>query len=74
MSDFIDLDALWRVAVLSAAFGAGIVGLYALGLRVLVAEGPDGAPVGRVRRALGIACLVACLAVVLFGIRVMLDK
>ena len=35
MSDYIDLDALWRVAVLSAAFGVGVVGLYALGLRAL---------------------------------------
>ena len=45
MSDYIDLDALWRVAVLSAAFGIGVVGLYALGLRAL-ATGETGSEAG----------------------------
>ena len=73
MSDYIDLDALWRVAVLSAAFGIGVVGLYALGLRAL-ATGETGSDAGRVRKVVSWACFALCLAVVLFGIRVMLDK
>lgn len=73
MSDYIDLDALWRVAVLSASFGVGVVGLYALGLRAL-ATGESGAEAGRGRRAVGWACFALCGAVILFGIKVMLDK
>ena len=73
MSDYIDLDALWRVAVLSATFGVGVVGLYALGLRAL-ATGEAGAEAGRGRRVVAWACFVLCAVVVLFGIRVMLDK
>jgi hypothetical protein len=73
VSDVIDLDALWRVAVLSLTFGVGVVGLYALGIRAM-ATGEGGGDAGRVRRIAGYACFVLCLAVVLFGIRVMLDK
>jgi hypothetical protein len=73
VSDIVDLDALWRVAVLSAAFGVGVVGLYALALRALVA-GEEGADAGRTRRIAGYACFALCLVVVLLGIRVMLDK
>lgn len=73
MSDYVDLDALWRVAVLSAAFAVGIAGLYALGLRA-IATGRDGAVAGRGRRAVAYACFGLCLVVVLFGIKVMLDK
>jgi hypothetical protein len=73
VTDYIDLDALWRVAVLSAAFAVGVSGLYALGLRALVA-GKDGAVAGRGRRAVAYACFGLCLAVVLFGIKVMLAK
>lgn len=73
MSDYIDLDALWRVAVLSAAFAVGVSGLYALGLRTLAA-GKDGAVAGRGRRAAAYACFGLCFLVVVFGIKVMLDK
>ena len=73
MSDYVDLDALWRVAVLSAAFGVGVVGLYALGLRAMATGGADG-DAGRTRKIVSWACFVLCLAVVLFGIRVLLDK
>ncbi|MGD9572114.1 MAG: hypothetical protein AB7V62_09535 [Thermoleophilia bacterium] len=72
MSTWVDWDALWRVAALSAAFGVGAVGLYALGVAAVTAA--EGATVGRVRKAAGIACFVVCLAVVAFGIQVMLDK
>ncbi|HTI34054.1 MAG TPA: hypothetical protein VL422_10295 [Miltoncostaea sp.] len=73
MSDYIDLDALWRVAVLSAVFAVGVAGLYALGLRAMVA-GRDGAVPGRGRRAAAYACFGLCAVVVLLGIKVMLDK
>lgn len=73
MSDYIDIDALWHVALLSTAFGAGTVTLYALGIRSL-ALAEAGGDAGRRRRAIGIACFVACAAVVAIGIRVMLAK
>ncbi len=72
MSTWVDWDALWRVAALSAAFGVGVVGLYALG--VVATTAPDGETVGRVRKAAGIACFVVCLVIIVFGIQVMLDK
>jgi hypothetical protein len=73
VSDYIDLDALWRVAVLSAAFGVGVVGLYSLGLRALAAEGPGAHP-GRARRAAAWACFALCAVVVVVGVKVMLAK
>jgi hypothetical protein len=73
VSDIVDLDALWRVAVLSAAFGVGVVCLYALGIRALVTGEGDG-EAGRTRRIAGYACFALCLVVILFGIRVLLDK
>jgi hypothetical protein len=73
VSDYIDLDALWRVAVLSAAFGVGVVGLYALGLRAMAA-GEGGTSPARGRKAVAWACFALCAAVVLLGIKVMLDK
>ena len=73
MSGYVDWDALWRVAALSAAFGVGVVGLYAAGVAATVA--PDGATTAsRGRRVLAGACFAVCLAVIAFGIRVMLDK
>ena len=73
MSDYIDLDALWRVAVLSAAFGIGVVGLYALGIRAM-ATTEGGAEPGRGRRALSFVCFGLCAVAIVFGIWVMLDK
>jgi len=73
VSDYIDLDALWRVAVLSAAFGIGVVGLYALGIRAM-ATTEGGAEPGRGRRALSFACFGLCAVAIVFGIWVMLDK
>jgi hypothetical protein len=74
VSDYIDLDALWRVGALSLLFGVGVVGLYALGLRALVTASGEAAGRGRGWRALGVACLVACGVAIVFGIWVMLDK
>jgi hypothetical protein len=73
VTDYVDLDALWRVAALSAAFAVGVAGLYALGLRAMAA-GENGAVAGRGRRAVAYACFGLCLVVVLLGIKVMLDK
>ncbi|WP_217914950.1 hypothetical protein [Miltoncostaea marina] len=74
MSDFVDFDSLWRVAALSAAFGVGMVGLYALGLAGIAGGADDERPPGPLRRALSALCFAACLALVVFGIAVMLDK
>jgi cytochrome bd-type quinol oxidase subunit 2 len=73
VSNYVDLDALWRVAALSAIFAIGVVALYALGLRAL-ATGADGAAAGPARRTAGYACFALCLGAVLVGIWVMLDK
>lgn len=59
--------------MLSATFGVGVVVLYALGLRALAAGGRGAAP-GRGRRAVAWACFALCAVVVVFGIKVMLDK
>jgi hypothetical protein len=74
VSDFIDVDALWRVAALSAAFGVGVVGLYALG--VVASTAPEGSTGGLspVRRVVAVACFAVCLVVIVFGVWVMLDK
>jgi hypothetical protein len=74
VSDFIDIDALWRVAALSATFGVGVVGLYALG--VVAGTAPDGSvgPPSPLRRAASTACFAVCFAVIAFGVWVMLDK
>lgn len=72
MSRYVDLDALWRVATLSLLFGVGVVGLYALGIRATAA--PDGGEVSALRRGAGYACFAVCLAVIVFGVRVMLAK
>jgi hypothetical protein len=73
VSSYIDLDALWRVAVLSATFGVGVVGLYALGLRALATDGAETQH-GRARRAVAWACFALCAVVVVVGIKVMLAK
>ena len=74
MSDFVDLDALWRVAALSAAFGVGVVGLYALG--VVASTAPEGSTgkLSPVRRAVAATCFAVCLVVIVVGVWVMLDK
>lgn len=73
MSDYIDLDALWRVALLSAAFGVGVVGLYALGVAASVAP-EGGGPPGVLRRGASWACFGVCIVVIAVGVWVMLDK
>ncbi|MGD9695077.1 MAG: hypothetical protein AB7V42_05390 [Thermoleophilia bacterium] len=72
MSDYLDLDSLWRVAVLSLCFGAGVVGLYAVAIAGLAgdAEGRRG----RGARAVAALCLAGCAAAVVTGIWVMLSK
>lgn len=73
MSTWVDLDALWRVAALSAGFGVGVVGLYALGVAAITA--PEGsAAVGTLRRGAAYACFGVCLCVIAFGVWVMLSK
>jgi hypothetical protein len=74
VTGYVDWDALWRVAALSAAFGVGVVALYAFG--VVAGTPPDGASgtVSGVRRAVAVACFTVCLVVIAFGVWVMLDK
>lgn len=63
MSDWIDLSALWRIVVLGLLFGAGLPGLFGIGLRAAVA------PAARPAALLGAGlCFAAVLAAVGAGI------
>jgi hypothetical protein len=73
MSQYIDVDALWRVTLLSLGFGAGVVALYALGV-VAFARGATTAANRAGALAAGALCLLVCLGAVALGIWVMLDK
>jgi hypothetical protein len=73
VSNVVDLDALWHVALLSAGFGVGVVAFYALGVAAVTAP-EGGAPVGRLRRAAGAVCFAVCAVVIVIGIWAMLDK
>jgi hypothetical protein len=77
MSSYIDITALWHVAVYGVLFGAGIVLCYALGIvgasRLAVARERGGAGVAApaMLAALSFAAVAAALA---FGLFVMFDK
>lgn len=73
MSQYVDIDALWRVAALSLVFGVGVVGLYALGIAATTASS-EGGSVSALRRGFGYACFAVCLGVIVVGVRVMLTK
>ena len=80
MSKYVDVDALWRVALLSLGFGAGVVALYALGVSSFArgATAAVGRASGTSQRIAGYTlaalCLLVCLGAVALGIWVMLDK
>ncbi len=77
MSNLIDVDSLLKVAGISLVAGVGVVLLFSLGVIGLsAASAPEGASVavragGRVG---GIAALGVCLALVVLGVIVMLNK
>ncbi|MBO3750705.1 hypothetical protein J5X84_31900 [Streptosporangiaceae bacterium NEAU-GS5] len=76
MSDYIDLDSLWKVLVIGLVAGAGLVSIFAAGLASLGASrGEDGTassnPIGTVIAGL---CFLIVAAGALLGIYVMLDK
>jgi hypothetical protein len=80
MSKYVDVDALWRVALLSLGFGAGLVAVYALGVSSF-ARGTTAAVRGATGSAQRVAgyvlaalCLAVCLGAVALGIWVMLNK
>jgi hypothetical protein len=72
VSTWIDIGALWRVALISTMFGVGVVALYALG--IVATTAPEGGQVSRSRRGLGALCYVLFFAVIIFAIRVILAK
>jgi hypothetical protein len=80
MSKYVDVDALWRVALLSLGFGVGLVAVYALGVSSFArgATAAVGRATGSLQRVAGYAlagvCLAVCLAAVALGIWVMLNK
>lgn len=77
MSSYIDVSALWHVALYGVVFGAGIVCCFALGVvgssRLAVARerGGAGAAAPAALAALSFAAVAAALA---FGLFVMFDK
>jgi hypothetical protein len=77
MSSYIDVTALWHVALYGVVFGAGIVSCYALGVigasRLAVARERGGAGVvaPAMLAAVSFAAVAAALA---FGLFVMFDK
>ncbi len=77
MSSYIDVTALWHVALYGVLFGAGIVTCYALGVigasRLAVARERGGAAVvaPAMLAAMSFATVAAGLA---FGLFIMLSK
>lgn len=77
MSSYVDLSALWHVALFGALFGAGIVTCYALGVigssRLTIARERGGASMiaPAMVAALSFATVAAGLA---FGLYVMFNK
>ncbi|GII87410.1 hypothetical protein Ssi03_54000 [Sphaerisporangium siamense] len=67
MTEYIDLDALWKVLVAALLAGAGLVAVYSLALVGLA----NGRAAGRV--AAGLCFLVVAAGLVL-GLYVMLAK
>lgn len=77
MSSLVDVDSLLQVAGISLVAGVGVVLLFSLGVIGLsAASAPEGAPLSvRVGgRMGGIAALAVCLALVVLGVIVMLNK
>ncbi|ETK35687.1 hypothetical protein [Microbispora sp. ATCC PTA-5024] len=75
MSQYIDVDALWKVLVAGLVAGAGLVAVYALGLVGLAAartqDGTAARPAGVV---VAVVCFALVLAGALLGLYVMLAK
>ncbi|MEZ0076883.1 hypothetical protein [Planotetraspora sp. GP83] len=76
MSQFIDVESLWKVLVAGLLGGAGLAAVYALGLAGLSAYTAEDTNSGA--RPAGLAVAVGCLLIVLagagLGIYVMLAK
>jgi hypothetical protein len=77
MSSYIDVSALWHVALYGALFGGGVVGCFALAVvgssRVAVARERGGAGVAA-PAALAVVSLAVVAAAVVFGLHIMLGK
>ena len=67
MSQYVDLDALWKVLVAALVAGAGLAAVFSLALVGL----SSGRTVGRAGAGL---CLLAVAAGVVLGLYVMLAK
>src|SRR5207302_9469623 len=65
VSKYVDVGALWRVALLSLGFGAGVVTIYALGASSLArgATAAVGRATGTSERVAGYALGALCLLV-----------
>ena len=75
MSDYLDVDALWRVGLFAGAFAVGIVMLYSIGIVAMARGSGAGSARGRLAgRVVWLLCLLMCVAAVAFGIWTMLDK
>jgi hypothetical protein len=76
MSDYVDLTALWHVALYGSLFGGGIVACYSLaitgGSRVAVAR--ERGTVAAAPALLATVALGVVAAAIAVGLYVMLDK
>jgi hypothetical protein len=76
MSAYIDLSALWHVALYGVLFGVGIVACYAVAIRggsrlAIARERGSSAVAPALTAALALAVVAAAIAV---GVAVMFDK
>lgn len=73
LATIVDTSALAKVVLYSFAGALLLTGLFTAG--VLLVESEDGtSPVPAGRRALGGLALLACLALLAFGLSVLFDK
>jgi len=75
VNEWINLAALWKIAVIGLVLGAGLPVLFAVGLRVLgprpaqgAAGGEGGGAVPVARAALAVFCFATVLAAIGWGI------
>ncbi|MFC5890619.1 hypothetical protein RMN57_00150 [Kitasatospora sp. CM 4170] len=79
MNSWINLDALWRIAVVGLLTGAGLPALFAIGVRALNPPTGDGEAaagrpaVGPLRYTVAGLCFAVVLAAIGWGIYVIVN-
>lgn len=69
MDNWLNVSAVWRIAVVSLLVGVGLPALFAVGIRGLATEGrPEARTAVRGGTVLAITCFTVVLATVGWGI------